>query len=60
MKIANLARPKSSYFRSLSTQETTKMNLFTAINDAMRIALKSDDTAIVFGEVIFCPVDFLY
>lgn len=26
------------------------MNLFTAINDAMRIAMKSDDSAIVFGE----------
>ena len=27
-----------------------KMNFFTAINDAMRIALKTDPTAIVFGE----------
>eukprot|EP00977_Amphora_coffeiformis_P011460 scaffold2767_cov177-Amphora_coffeaeformis.AAC.34 len=30
--------------------ETTKMNLFTAINDAMSIAMRTDDTAIVFGE----------
>jgi 2-oxoisovalerate dehydrogenase E1 component beta subunit len=28
----------------------TKMNLFTAVNDAMRIAMKTDDTAVVFGE----------
>jgi len=26
------------------------MNLFTAVNDAMRVALNTDDTAIVFGE----------
>lgn len=26
------------------------MNLFTAVNDAMRIALETDETAIVFGE----------
>jgi 2-oxoisovalerate dehydrogenase E1 component beta subunit len=26
------------------------MNLFTAVNDAMRIALRTDETAIVFGE----------
>jgi 2-oxoisovalerate dehydrogenase E1 component beta subunit len=26
------------------------MNLFTAVNDAMRIAMKTDDTAVVFGE----------
>ena len=30
--------------------ETKRMNLFTAINDAMRIALKTDDSAIIFGE----------
>lgn len=42
---------------SFSTSTTTsssiirkKMNFFTAINDAMRIALKTDHTAIVFGE----------
>ncbi len=40
-----------------------KMNLFTALNDAMRIALKTDETCIVFGEdvafggVFRCSVD---
>jgi 2-oxoisovalerate dehydrogenase E1 component beta subunit len=29
---------------------TERMNLFTAINNAMTIALQSDDSAIVFGE----------
>ena len=37
------------------------MNLFTALNDAMRIAMETDDSAVVFGEVfkvviIFIPV----
>lgn len=42
---------------------TRKMNLFTAVNDAMRVALATDDTAIVFGEdvgfggVFRCTVD---
>lgn len=31
--------------------ETERMNLFTAVNDAMRVALKTDDSAVVFGEV---------
>jgi 2-oxoisovalerate dehydrogenase E1 component beta subunit len=35
---------------SSSLGETKKMNLFTAVNDAMRIALKTDPTAAVFGE----------
>jgi len=26
------------------------MNLFTAVNDAMRVAMRTDDTAVVFGE----------
>ncbi|KAI9263309.1 thiamine diphosphate-binding protein [Phascolomyces articulosus] len=30
--------------------ETTKMNLFQAVNDAMSIALATDDNAVVFGE----------
>ena len=30
--------------------ETSEMNLFTAVQDAMRIALRTDDSAIVFGE----------
>ena len=32
--------------------EKKKMNLFTAVNDAMRIAMATDPTAIVFGEGI--------
>ncbi|XXQ35251.1 3-methyl-2-oxobutanoate dehydrogenase (2-methylpropanoyl-transferring) [Plasmodiophora brassicae] len=39
--------------RSLSTAATTtttQMNLYTALNDAMRIALETDDTALLFGE----------
>mmetsp|Transcript_36783 Transcript_36783/g.98722 ORF Transcript_36783/g.98722 Transcript_36783/m.98722 type:complete len:354 (+) Transcript_36783:102-1163(+) len=35
---------------AMSTAAVTKMNLFTAVNDAMRIAMKTDDTAVVFGE----------
>ena len=30
--------------------ETRRMNYFTAINDAMRIALRNDNTTILFGE----------
>ena len=30
--------------------ETKRMNLVTAINDAMRIAMLTDPTAVVFGE----------
>jgi 2-oxoisovalerate dehydrogenase E1 component beta subunit len=43
--------------------ETTRMNLFTALNDAMRIALATDDSAVIFGEdvafggVFRCTVD---
>ena len=33
-----------------ATTTTTKMNLFTAVNDAMSIAMRTDPTAIVFGE----------
>jgi 2-oxoisovalerate dehydrogenase E1 component beta subunit len=29
---------------------TKKMNLFTAVNDAMRVALREDESAVVFGE----------
>jgi len=29
---------------------TKRMNLFTAINDAMRVAMQTDESAIVFGE----------
>jgi 2-oxoisovalerate dehydrogenase E1 component beta subunit len=29
---------------------TKKMNLFTAVNDAMRVALREDPNAVIFGE----------
>ena len=29
---------------------TTRMNMFTGINDAMRVAMKADDNVILFGE----------
>ncbi|KAI8388138.1 thiamine diphosphate-binding protein [Radiomyces spectabilis] len=35
---------------SATHSETKKMNLFQAVNDAMSIALTTDDTAVVFGE----------
>ena len=35
--------------RSVSS-ETKRINFFTAVNDAMRIALRSDPSAVVFGE----------
>jgi hypothetical protein len=40
----------SSVARNMSTVETKKMNLFTAVNDAMRVAMQTDSSAIVFGE----------
>ena len=33
-----------------SIVETKRMNLFTAVNDAMRVAMQTDPTAVVFGE----------
>ena len=42
---------------------TKRMNLFTALNDAMKIALQSDPTSVIFGEdvafggVFRCTVD---
>ena len=33
-----------------SIVETKKMNLFTAVNDAMRVAMQTDPSAVVFGE----------
>jgi hypothetical protein len=40
------------HFSDVSVKrETTKMNLFTAVNDAMKIALQTDNSAVVFGEV---------
>ena len=43
-------RSMSLASEELVTSGTEKMNLFTAINDAMKIALKTDDSAILFGE----------
>ncbi|TYZ63892.1 hypothetical protein PybrP1_006255 [[Pythium] brassicae (nom. inval.)] len=46
-----------------ASRETVQMNLFTAINDAMRVALATDPSAVVFGEdvafggVFRCSVD---
>lgn len=43
--------------------EAVQMNMFTAINDAMRVAMETDPTAVVFGEdvafggVFRCSVD---
>ncbi|RLN57668.1 hypothetical protein BBJ29_000407 [Phytophthora kernoviae] len=43
--------------------QTTRMNLFTAINDAMRVAMDTDPSAVLFGEdvafggVFRCSVD---
>jgi transketolase C-terminal domain/subunit len=45
-----LRRSSRAITTDISNMPTTKMNLFTAVNDAMRIALKTDDTAVVFGE----------
>ena len=35
---------------SMSNQKSSKMNLVTAINDALRISLQTDPSAIIFGE----------
>ena len=41
--------PEPNY-TELGLSATSKINLFTAINSAMRTAMQTDDTAIVFGE----------
>jgi len=47
--IKNVSTAKA--VRHASSQlETKKMNLFTAVNDAMRVAMQTDPTAVVFGE----------
>jgi hypothetical protein len=46
-----------------ASPEAVQMNMFTAINDAMRVAMETDPTAVVFGEdvafggVFRCSVD---
>ena len=55
--------PKSTGLQFESSVKTKRMNLFTAVNDAIHIALAADPTAIVFGEdvgfggVFRCTVD---
>jgi hypothetical protein len=44
----NLAATQSQ--QKYNTDETTPMNLFTAVNQAMAIAMRTDPTAICFGE----------
>ena len=47
------ARSIRRFYESIASPpvfETRKMNLFTAVNDAMRVALRTDDEAIVLGE----------
>lgn len=43
-------RSMSLASEAVANSGTEKMNLFTAINDAMSIALKTDESAILFGE----------
>ena len=50
-----MAKTFKVLLRKFSTpvRETKRMNLFTAINDAMRVAMQTDPSAIVFGKY-FC------
>ena len=60
-----ISRPKhvAPASKNANQGELKRMNLFTAVNDAMRVAMKTDDSAIVFGEdvgfggVFRCSVD---
>jgi len=45
-----LSRNKELIAASVDGEESKKMNLYQAVNDALTIALATDDTAIVFGE----------
>ena len=45
-----MVRTAASLAVAPQQEETTKMNLFTAINDAMSISMRTDPTAVVFGE----------
>lgn len=47
-QVANLLELKTH--EAVTTGTTKSMNMFQAINDAMRTALETDDTAIMFGE----------
>jgi pyruvate/2-oxoglutarate/acetoin dehydrogenase E1 component len=48
--LTSLSTISGSSENHAEVRETRKMNLFTAVNDAMAIALETDPTAIVFGE----------
>lgn len=45
-----VAEPEIEGMISIEDTGTKKMNLFTALNDGMRQAMKTDPTAVVFGE----------
>ncbi len=47
-----IIKHRSSSTISVAGGEVKKMNLFTAVNDGMRVAMKTDSSAIVFGEGI--------
>ncbi len=49
-KFSTAAEPLYGQFQIQEGEKTEKMNLFTAINNAMDIALGTDQTACVFGE----------
>ncbi|KAJ2661508.1 hypothetical protein IWW48_002375 [Coemansia sp. RSA 1200] len=48
--VAAVQRSSNLKTLGLSEHETQKMNMCQAINDAMRIVLATDETAVVFGE----------
>lgn len=47
---SRLLSVQTRHFSEVAPAATTKMNLFTAINDAMNIAMRTDPSAILFGE----------
>ncbi|KAI9989647.1 hypothetical protein PInf_019932 [Phytophthora infestans] len=58
-----LAQAQEEEDDALPVLETQQMNMFTAINDAMRVAMETDPSAVLFGEdvafggVFRCSVD---
>jgi hypothetical protein len=49
-RMSSLAINTAAVNEEKSPTETERMNLFTAINNAMSIALQKDDSAVIFGE----------
>lgn len=49
-RLAGRASASARATRAMSTAAVERMNMFTAINDAMRVALETDPHAVVFGE----------